>query len=73
MKHISHIAYQLAKQFMAARMPIPLSASEERLSGSDSSIRIFPYTKLRMVRPGIARAIVEDGHVVVYHCMENSR
>lgn len=26
-----------------------------------------------MIRPGIARAIVEDGMVVVYHCMDNSR
>jgi hypothetical protein len=34
---------------------------------------IHPYTKLRMVRPGIARAVVEDGMVVVYHCMDNSR
>lgn len=26
-----------------------------------------------MIRPGIARAIIEDGMVVVYHCMDNSR
>lgn len=26
-----------------------------------------------MLRPGIARAVVEDGMVVVYHCMDNSR
>jgi hypothetical protein len=26
-----------------------------------------------MLRPGIARAMVEEGMVVVYHCMDNSR
>jgi hypothetical protein len=26
-----------------------------------------------MLRPGIARAVVEDGMIVVYHCMDNSR
>ena len=35
--------------------------------------RLFSYTNLRMLRPGIARAIVEDNQVVVYHCMDNSR
>lgn len=34
---------------------------------------MYPYTKLRMIRPGLARAIVEDGMVVVYHCMDNPR
>jgi hypothetical protein len=31
------------------------------------------YTKLRMLRPGIARAVIEDGVCVLYHCMDNSR
>lgn len=31
------------------------------------------FTQLRILRPGIARAVVEDGLVVVYHCMDNSR
>ena len=35
--------------------------------------RLFSYTNLRMLRPGIARALVEDNRVVVYHCMDNSR
>lgn len=26
-----------------------------------------------MLRPGIAIAVVEDGMVVVYHCMDNAR
>ena len=34
---------------------------------------MFPFTKLRLIRPGIARVLLEDGIVVVYHCMDNSR
>lgn len=68
-------ADQMAKDFVSSRAPIPLSAEEDRLSysGAGRDIRLFPYSKLRMIRPGIAIAVVEDGHVIVYHCMENSR
>ena len=31
------------------------------------------YTCLRMLRPRIARGVVEDGVIAVYHCMDNSR
>lgn len=68
---------QHAKDFVIARLPVPLSDREERLSSQSSSGRgdevVHPYSKLRMVRPGVARAVVEDGMVVVYHCMDNSR
>jgi hypothetical protein len=65
----------MAKQFMVSRLPVPLFPAEEALSyaGGGNEIKIFPYTKLKMLRPGIARAIVEDGQVVLYSCMENSR
>ncbi|RYY84275.1 hypothetical protein EON63_09580 [archaeon] len=36
-------------------------------------IRIMPYTALRIARPGVAVMVVEDGKVVVYHAMDNSR
>lgn len=64
----------MAKSFLIDRLPVPMTALEERLTsvGSpDSKINIF--TRLRMLRPGLARAMVEDGMVVVYHCMDNSR
>ena len=55
-------------------MPVPLTEEEESLTfGSSKGQRLYPFTKLRMLRPGIARAMVEDGMVVVYHCMDNSR
>ena len=68
-------ADQMAKDFISSRAPIPLSEEEDRLSfsGSGRDIKLFPYSKIRMIRPGIAIAVVEDGHVAVYHCMENSR
>lgn len=70
---------QLAKQFICERLPVPLSRSEERVCGGasgsagDASHCIGVYSRLRMLRPGSARAVVEDGMVVVYHCMDNSR
>jgi hypothetical protein len=76
-------SHQISKEFLAGRLPVPLTAEEESLSfGSSSSTaqveagagqRIYPFTRLRMLRPGIARAMVEEGMVVVYHCMDNSR
>lgn len=49
------------------------SEEESRTSAGASNARILPYTRLRMLRPGIATAVIEDGKVVLYHCMENSR
>ncbi|CAM9153476.1 unnamed protein product, partial [Ectocarpus fasciculatus] len=68
-------ADQMAKDFVSSRAPIPLSEEEDRLSfsGSGRDIKLFPYSKIRMIRPGVAIAVVEDGHIAVYHCMENSR
>jgi lysine-specific demethylase/histidyl-hydroxylase NO66 len=64
----------MAKTFICDRLPVPLTLKEEQQSAAlNPDARIMSYTKLRMIRPGIARAIVEDGMVVVYHCMDNSR
>ena len=53
---------------------MPLSATEEAYTAAGTPLAtIFPYTQLRMLRPGIATAVVEDGKLVVYHCMDNSR
>jgi hypothetical protein len=65
---------QHIKLFMCHRLPVPLTPKEDhRTSSGNPNIRIYPFTKVRMLRPGIARALVEDGMVVVYHCMDNSR
>jgi hypothetical protein len=52
---------------------VPISAKEEARLCNQENNSVFPYSKLRMLRPGIARAVVEDGMIVVYHCMDNSR
>eukprot|EP00603_Paraphysomonas_imperforata_P015561 CAMPEP_0114457990 /NCGR_PEP_ID=MMETSP0104-20121206/4453_1 /TAXON_ID=37642 ORGANISM="Paraphysomonas imperforata, Strain PA2" /NCGR_SAMPLE_ID=MMETSP0104 /ASSEMBLY_ACC=CAM_ASM_000202 /LENGTH=569 /DNA_ID=CAMNT_0001630565 /DNA_START=14 /DNA_END=1723 /DNA_ORIENTATION=- len=66
-------ADQIAKNFLSSRLPIPTTSDEEiRLCNAENN-SVFPYSKLRMLRPGIARAVVEDGVIVVYHCMDNSR
>jgi hypothetical protein len=65
---------QLVKQFIAGRLPVPLSPQEEAYTAAGAPLAtIFPYTQLRMLRPGLATAVVEDGKLVVYHCMDNSR
>ena len=46
---------------------------EFTVEGQGESAKINVTSKLRMLRPGIARAIVEEGNVVLYHCMDNSR
>ncbi len=67
-------ADQMAKKFISERLPVPLTSDEEsRSSAGASDAKIFIYTNLRMLRPGIARALVEDDVCVVYHCMDNSR
>ena len=61
----------LHKRFISERLPVNLSAREETLSAPSNTI--YPFTRLRMVRPGVACCIIEDGQCVVYHCMDNSR
>jgi hypothetical protein len=65
---------QVAKSFMMARLPPPLTAEEEAATCAHNPVTaIRPFTCLRIVRPGIARVLVEEGMVIVYHCMDNAR
>ncbi len=65
---------QMAKSFIGGRLPLPLTDTEEARSVIKSKdVVIASYTKLRVLRPNIARAVIEDGMVVVYHCQDNSR
>ncbi len=65
---------QMAKKFIAERLPVPLSDAEETASAAGNrDARIFIYTRLRMLRPGIARLMIEGDMCVLYHCMDNSR
>jgi hypothetical protein len=74
LNHLHAYHSQLVKQFIAGRLPVPLSPQEEACTAAGAPLAtIFPYTQLRMLRPGLATAVVEDGKLVVYHCMDNSR
>ena len=65
---------QKARSFLMERLPIPLSSYEEsKTVASILSEHLVLHTKLRIVRPDIARVIVENGMAVLYHCMDNSR
>jgi hypothetical protein len=66
-------ADQIAKNFLSSRLPVPTTEEEEAKLCNPEMNSIFPYSKLRMLRPGVARAVVEEGMIVVYHCMDNSR
>ena len=37
------------------------------------AVKILPDMMVRLLRPGIARLVLEDGMAVLYHCMDNSR
>jgi lysine-specific demethylase/histidyl-hydroxylase NO66 len=39
----------------------------------DITKKIWPNTLCRIVRPDIARLVVEDSKAVLYHCLDNSR
>jgi lysine-specific demethylase/histidyl-hydroxylase NO66 len=65
---------QMNKNFIMERLPVPLSTHEETSTAAGfSEGTIFPYTQLRMLRPGIATVTIEDGKIVLYHCMDNAR
>ncbi len=64
----------MVKSFIGSRLPVSFKEEEEQrtvIKAKDAGI--FGYTKLRVVRPNIARAVIEDGMVVVYHCQDNAR
>ena len=66
---------QISKQFMSARQPPKLDQEEiqSTSAGQERALSVQPDMLVRMVRPGVARLVVEDDKVVIYHCLENSR
>lgn len=68
------VSVQMTKAFITERLPVFVTEEEEaRTSAKAPKARILPYTRLRMLRPGIATIVVEDGKLVLYHAMDNSR
>ena len=68
---------QLAKRFMSDRQPFALTREEKEQTckGEDKNEGrdVLPNTLCRLVRPGVARLVIEDDKAVVYHCGDNSR
>lgn len=66
---------QLGKRFLSDRQPPSLTDTElkktNQVDGKDEEI--LPNTLCRLVRPGIARLVLEEDKAVVYHCADNSR
>mmetsp|Transcript_38114 Transcript_38114/g.79247 ORF Transcript_38114/g.79247 Transcript_38114/m.79247 type:complete len:145 (+) Transcript_38114:1-435(+) len=66
---------QISKQFLSARQPPRLGKEERKATntGENSALKITPNMLVRLVRPGIARLVLEDGQAILYHCLDNSR
>ena len=64
---------QLAKRYMSDRQPFVLTEEERGKTCAMEEKDILPNTLCRLVRPGIARLLIEDEKAVVYHCGDNSR
>eukprot|EP00977_Amphora_coffeiformis_P023726 scaffold14064_cov177-Amphora_coffeaeformis.AAC.3 len=66
---------QMGKQFITSCQPPALTPTEKRTTSlaQTKAVKILPDMMVRLLRPGIARLVLEDGMAVVYHCMDNSR
>jgi lysine-specific demethylase/histidyl-hydroxylase NO66 len=66
---------QLGKQFVGSCQPPALTPKERQSTslGQARAVKILPDMMVRLLRPGIARLVLEDDMAVLYHCMDNSR
>ena len=66
---------QMGKQYITSCQPPALTTQEKKLTclAETKAVKILPDMLVRLVRPGVARLVLEDGMAVIYHCMDNSR
>ena len=68
---------EMGKRYLSERQPPALTSSEVVLTSKGDERAdenpILPNTMCRLVRPGIARLVIEDNKAVIYHCSDNSR
>ncbi|DBA03316.1 TPA: hypothetical protein N0F65_011675 [Lagenidium giganteum] len=65
---------QMAKHFLADRLPPALEEEEENCTVESSPLlKVTVNTQMRLLRHDLARLVIEDGKAVVYHCKENGR
>jgi lysine-specific demethylase/histidyl-hydroxylase NO66 len=75
---------QIGIRFLSDRLPPAFLKPEAALTKEahassstsphhhDASKKIWPNTLCRLVRPNIARLVIEDSKAVLYHCLDNS-
>lgn len=66
---------QMAVKFLQARLPLPngsSSSSSGKVTKSDPQ-RLELTSKVRLVAPNVARFVLEDESVALYHMLNNSR
>lgn len=66
---------QMGKQFISACQPPALTPREKQTTSlaQERAVKILPNMLVRLLRPGVARLVLEDGMAILYHCMDNSR
>ena len=71
---------QMGKRFLSDRLPPALTGSELRRSTNATTAvplqgmhQLTADSLCQMIRPGIARLVLEDEMAIVYHCIDNSR
>lgn len=65
---------QMGKRFLSDRLPPALTATEKAETNmqAQGQVKLLPNMMCRLVRPGIARLVLENGMAVLYHCADNS-
>ena len=61
---------QMGKHFLSDRVPPALTPSER--VDTAHTLPLQPHHLVRLVRPGIARLVLENDKAVLYHCADNS-
>lgn len=66
---------QMGKQFISSCQPPALTPREKKSTSLSQAraVKIQPDMMVRLLRPGIARLVLEDDMAILYHCMDNSR
>jgi len=66
---------EMAKRFLSDRLPPALTIAEksETSQATTEGVVLLPSTQCRLVRPGIARLVLDSDKAVLYHCADNSR
>ncbi|CAM6118471.1 unnamed protein product [Calypogeia fissa] len=62
---------QMAVKFLHARLPLPSASSPSKTKSEPQTVAL--NSKVRLVAPNVARFVLEDESVALYHMLKNSR